>query len=358
MRREGRREFGVYVPPSGEDSVRHSDQIAIELISKINNIGLEDLPKIRDFNENSVERSNQLGVDNRNKSNNIIRPFEENIRQGWGGNAPALSPVTSPVSNSTPAPASTGIIQRIQDFPEPEDDSCGYYVSWDQYVVLGEKWIDSYAWGRPSVAGGRWMGLGEALIFPKNSVYSKHAYFYDYFLYYGAMKLNPRSGGGFALYGYGGMWGRPVGKIQADPDEFPFFTLWNPNNEGDGDVRSGSIRYKTPYAHLRPTRCAPLVFSPRSPSLLFPGNASPPPPPPRKMCGCDCNTIASIIAEHMAEKQRLLDAIKQHIDSRAIEQLEHINKMLQDMEMNVDLQPVIDELKRVERTLWNGVSGG
>ncbi|MCC3503029.1 MULTISPECIES: hypothetical protein [unclassified Microcoleus] len=59
----------------------------------------------------------------------------------------------------------------------------------------------------------------------------------------------------------------------------------------------------------------------------------------------------------MAEKQRLLDAIKGHIDSRAVEQLQHINKMLQDIDMDLDLQPVIDEVKRVEKNLWNGING-
>ncbi len=94
-----------------------------------------------------------------------------------------------------------------------------------------------------------------------------------------------------------------------------------------------------------------------SPSPTYFGTASPP-PPRRKMCGCDCNTIASIIAEHMAEKQRLLDAIKGHVDTRAVEQLKHINKMLQDIDMDLDLQPVIDEVKRVEKNLWNGINGG
>lgn len=93
-------------------------------------------------------------------------------------------------------------------------------------------------------------------------------------------------------------------------------------------------------------------------STPFLGTASPPPPPPRNMCGCDCNTIASIIAEQMAEKQRLLDAIKEHIDTRTLEQLSHINKMLQGIDMDLDLQPIIDEIKRAEANLWNGISGG
>ncbi len=109
--------------------------------------------------------------------------------------------------------------------------------------------------------------------------------------------------------------------------------------------------------HDTRSRCFSPSAPPPPPSLIFRGTASPP-PPRRKMCGCDCNTIASIIAEHMAEKQRLLDAIKEHIDSRAIEQLKHINKMLQDIDMDLDLQDVINEIKRVEKNLWNGINGG
>lgn len=100
---------------------------------------------------------------------------------------------------------------------------------------------------------------------------------------------------------------------------------------------------------------------PPLPSLILRGVASPPPPPPRNMC-CDCNTIATIFAEQanqlIAEKQKQLEAIRDHIDMRAVEQLQQINKMLQDMEINADLQPIIDEIKRAEANLWNGISGG
>lgn len=93
-------------------------------------------------------------------------------------------------------------------------------------------------------------------------------------------------------------------------------------------------------------------------SGTYSGTASPPPPPPRKMCGCDCNTIASIIAEQMVEKQRLLDALKEHVDIRSVEQLEYINKMLQDIDMSINLQPVIDEVRQVRTDLWDGNNGG
>jgi hypothetical protein len=89
--------------------------------------------------------------------------------------------------------------------------------------------------------------------------------------------------------------------------------------------------------------------------LSFYGAASPPPPPPRKdMCGCDCNTIATIMEDKVFGLDR---GIKNHIDQRTIEELKAINKMLQGMKVNLDLQPVIDRLNQVEANLWNGVGG-
>ena len=127
-----------------------------------------------------------------------------------------------------------------------------------------------------------------------------------------------------------------------------------------GDCRKTSICSHIDYFTIDPatrSRCFSGTSTPPLSPILR-GTASPPPPSPRNMCGCDCNTIASIIAEQMAEKQRLLDAIKEHVDVRTLEQLNHINKMLQDIDMDLDLQPVIDEIKRAEANLWNGISGG
>ncbi|WP_341738728.1 hypothetical protein [Microcoleus sp. CAWBG640] len=99
-----------------------------------------------------------------------------------------------------------------------------------------------------------------------------------------------------------------------------------------------------------------------TPPIILPDSGSPPPPPPRKMCGCDCNMIATIVSERVneltAQKQKQFDAIRDHIDVRAIEQLQQINKMLQGVEIDADLQPIIDEIKRAEANLWNGINGG
>lgn len=100
------------------------------------------------------------------------------------------------------------------------------------------------------------------------------------------------------------------------------------------------------------TRAA--CFSPQSasPSPSLGGNASPPPPPGKNMCGCDCNTIATIVEDKI---YGLDEGIKSHIDQRTIEELKAVNKMLQGMQMNLDLKPVIDRLNQVEANLWNGV---
>lgn len=90
--------------------------------------------------------------------------------------------------------------------------------------------------------------------------------------------------------------------------------------------------------------------------LPFYGAASPPPPPPprKDMCGCDCNTIATIVESQVFGLDK---GIKDHVDQRTIEELKAINKMLQGMKINLDLQPVIDRLNQVEANLWNGVGG-
>lgn len=112
MRRRGNREFGVYVPPSGEDSVRYSTQIDLALVSKLNNVEfgeqLRIQSSIKDPNQGSVERSNQVGFGLINRVNTISKRFDEMIRQGWGGNivAPYQSPSPSPSPSPSLAPTS------------------------------------------------------------------------------------------------------------------------------------------------------------------------------------------------------------------------------------------------------------
>lgn len=71
------------------------------------------------------------------------------------------------------------------------------------------------------------------------------------------------------------------------------------------------------------------------------------------MC-CPCDVIATMIERSMVEKARQSESVKDHIDRRTIEQLKSINKMLQGMTIDLDLQPVIDRLNEVEANLWNG----
>lgn len=114
MRRQGNREFGVYMPPSGEDSVRRSAQVDLGLISRLNNVqpgrelGLQS-PTI-DPNQGSVERSNRIGIELINRINNIGKNFGGMIRQGWGGNTPAPIPIPTPTPTPTSSLAPTSFL--------------------------------------------------------------------------------------------------------------------------------------------------------------------------------------------------------------------------------------------------------
>lgn len=115
-----------------------------------------------------------------------------------------------------------------------------------------------------------------------------------------------------------------------------------------------SHRYNIVYSGC-PDRI-PLSFSPTpSPvlTLIYLGTASPPPPPPKNMNCCDCNTIATIIADQMADQFRLFESIKDHIDLRTKEEIQMFRKQLEALE--IDLQPIIDRLNEVEKNLWNGI---
>jgi hypothetical protein len=118
----------------------------------------------------------------------------------------------------------------------------------------------------------------------------------------------------------------------------------------------GLFLRKTTYTIIYSSCSVPASKNPPSPTpnLIYKGTASPPPPPGKKMCGCDCNTIATIIEERLAAQNK---PIKDHIDQRTIEQLKAINKMLQGMTIDLDLQPVIDRINEVEANLWNGLGG-
>jgi hypothetical protein len=114
------------------------------------------------------------------------------------------------------------------------------------------------------------------------------------------------------------------------------------------DDWAGSKGYFTIDDETR-SRCFSLAPPPVSSPFLS-GTASPPPPGNKNMC-CDCNTIATIVEDKIIRQN---EAIKDHIDRRTREELQVINKMLQGMNIKLDLQPVIDRLNQVEANLWNG----
>lgn len=93
-------------------------------------------------------------------------------------------------------------------------------------------------------------------------------------------------------------------------------------------------------------------------NILLLGTAAPPPPPPKDMPCCDCNVIATIIAENAIAELKQHEATREHIDRRTIEGLREINKMLQGMNFSLNLQPIIDRLNELEANLWNGLKAG
>jgi hypothetical protein len=245
---------------------------------------------------------------------------------------------------------------RRGDFPRPTP-GCGYYVSWYVDVTYGDGWINAYGGGFSIAGETARIQLGYAYF-----EYKSVGWFFNYYDSIIPFKLNDNNGGGYTIAGKGGLFG--VKKNGASKNESFFYFDWGP----EPNLVFGNLVFGEPYFNtIYRSECPALDFSgvggncengTETGCYCLTGDASPPPPPPKNMCGCDCNTVASIMAEYMAEKQRLLDAIKSHVDMRTLEQLKYINKMLQDIDINLDLQPVIDELKRVEANLWNGINGG
>ncbi len=259
----------------------------------------------------NIRRSTQ--INSINQLNNPSRIFDESARQGWGGNTPggnnsassSTSPTPSPSPSLPPGNLSPGQIDEamqtrtcsnpcvVFNFNYPEDQL------WD---FEREEWInptygrkETFCWGKmPNDEEFGWISFGANM-------------------------------GADALH-------QVVGP-ESEAISGSFFTV-------DSSTRS---------------RCFSPPPSP-SPSPSLGGNASPPPPPGKQdMCGCDCNTIATIIEERLASQNK---PIKDHIDQRTIEQLKAINKMLQGMAIDLDLQPVIDRLNELEANLWNGPQSG
>jgi len=86
------------------------------------------------------------------------------------------------------------------------------------------------------------------------------------------------------------------------------------------------------------------------------GKSSPPPKREKEMC-CPCDVIATMIERNMAEKARQSELMKNHIDQRFIEALKNINQQLGAIQVDLDLDPVIQEIRQVRTDLWNGVGG-
>jgi hypothetical protein len=105
-------------------------------------------------------------------------------------------------------------------------------------------------------------------------------------------------------------------------------------------------------------------FSPSTPIpnifIVLNGTASPPPPPPpENMCGCDCNTIATIIesqfANQLANESKLFENLKDHIDQRVRELITIHQKQLEALDFEEALKFILARINESENNLWNGI---
>jgi hypothetical protein len=265
----------------------------------------------------NIRRSTQ--INSINNLNNPAKTFDEMIEQGWGGNIP--SPL-SPSSSSSPSPPPSSFVPLPPGNLTPAQINAAMQTRTcsNPCVVFHFSFLDDQPW---DAERGVW-------ITPP--------------------ALNRRE----TL-----CWGSVPGETGPNDEEFGWISFGS--NMGADALQ----RYVGPGSEAvlesfftvdsaTRARCFSPPPSP-SPSPSLGGNASPPPPPGKNMCGCDCNTIATIVEDKVCGVDK---GIKNHIDQRTIEELKAVNKMLQNMKIDLNLQPIIDRLNQVEANLWNGPTGG
>lgn len=270
----------------------------------------------------NVRRSTQ--INSINNLNNPRRRFDEMIEQGWGGNIPGGSPAPTPSPSPSPSPSSS-LLPPGNLSPDQIDAAMQTTNCTSVSITLVNFWGAGGGEG-PSES---YSGDREGVVFRSRPV------------------LDPDTG-------------LRTNQFITSWDSEYVFTVWADEiysslSDWFQNFYDYGLGTNWDYFDVDPvtrTRCfSPSLPPPPSPSLG--GNASPP-PPGKNMCGCDCNTIATIVEDKIAGRDKL---IKDHIDQRTIEELKAVNKMLQGMKIDLNLQPIIDRLNQVEANLWNGAGG-
>lgn len=101
MRKQGNRNFGVWNPPTGMDSVRRSAEVDFDLIVRLNNslqnkeLGISQ--EFLDFNQKFPNQFTQVAFE--------YKIFDKMIQQGWGGIG--LPSTSSSLPTPTPTPSSS-----------------------------------------------------------------------------------------------------------------------------------------------------------------------------------------------------------------------------------------------------------
>lgn len=259
----------------------------------------------------NIQRSTQ--INSVNNLNNPRRGFDEIIGQGWGGNIPGSSPQSpSPSPSPSSSPLPPGNLSPGQISTAMETKTCS-----NPCITLNFVYFDDLVWSEQQQD---WAYPG---------FWRRESF----------------------------CWGSVPGETGPNDEEFGWISFGANMGADLVSMVKGSDAASNYFFTVDDATRASCFGAPPSPSPSpsLGGNAAPPPPPGKNMCGCDCNTIATIIEERLANQNK---PIKDHIDQRTIEQLKTINKMLQGMKIDLDLQPVIDRLNEVEANLWNGPKSG
>jgi hypothetical protein len=347
-------QFGVWQPPSGMESIQTSRQMPFEpIISSSSPLGFQQNDTRLDPNQGSIERSTNLDSSSIVESNNPSRRFEEMIEEGWGGRQKKLGrqkDTTSSSSTYPKNPVSSLPLERPSElerkdttthptfpvFTIPENNirvrTLTYFLQMGLEYVSGSGSDSIYqhrVWTELRGAS-PWTFVPKGFTFP-----------------------SPKTTVDFSGFGGMGCFISSVNSISLRPVTISYGVYT-------------SFHYFVPPGF---ERCQPLShfivyaleFSPDlstfSP-VAFEGLASPPPPPPDKKnmsCCPDYNLIATIVEDKLTNQNQ---SIKNHVDQRTLEGLKAVNKMLQEMKIDLNLQPVIDRINEVETNLWNGPTGG
>lgn len=353
-------QFGTYQQPTGLETVSRSRQIASDAMV-LPNWDLQPIDARVDANEWAIEPKN-LDTKSITQINNPGRRFEEMIESGWGGaerndknsndsiqeSTPFQPPKDLPVGSEVEVPA---IGCRVEGWQISEIVS-GQNTNRDQVLLDSTSIGSAGAFWRVMVSNPGQIVANGYSGFTRDG--QSYALFFQRLVRQFTTRLMLRNG-------FGGILNRNFADSTWQEfrrsSEVPYGGTSGISFENAFVLAERSIESK-PWLIIHEIKTE--VRFPNCNLETFPLGVSSPPANKTKTnngmdpCCIDYNVVATIIEDKIANIDR---DIKDHIDRRTIEELKAVNKMLQGMQIDLNLQPVIDRLNQVEANLWNGPRG-